>query len=212
MAIRLIECHRVLKQKGSLYLHCDPTMSHYLKITLDCIFKSENFRNEIIWHYQTGGASKTAFARKHDVILFYSKSNDYIFNADDIHIPRSEKSLKRAKNPKGARISVDNNTKIANDVFTDIQALNPMAKERSGYPTQKPVKLLERIIKASSNENDILLDPFCGSGTSCIAAENLNRQWIAVDISQKAYEMVKERLESDNIWFSVDAPKRSDIS
>ena len=166
MAIRLIECHRILKHTGSLYLHCDPTMSHYLKITLDCIFGEGNFRNEIIWHYQTGGASKKTFARKHDIILFYSKSDQYIFNADQVHIPRTPEVLRRIATGSENATRAGTATKVANDVFVDIQALNAMAKERTGYPTQKPLELLDRIIRASTREGDVVLDPFCGGATT----------------------------------------------
>ncbi len=223
MAIRLIECHRILKNTGSLYLHCDPTMSHYLKILLDCIFGDNNFINEIVWCYQTGGAGKRSFARKHDILLFYGKSENYVFHADAVHIPRTDKALQRAKNPKGARINYTDTTKTANDFFVDIQALNPMAKERTGYPTQKPLHLLRRIITASSNEGDIVLDPFCGCATTCIAAEQLNRKWIGIDISVKAYDLVCERLAKEvsdtgdilkyknKVYFQTTVPARTDM-
>ena len=205
MAVRLLEMRRLLKSTGSIYLHCDPTASHYLKELMDAIFGHKNFINEIIWHYQTGGASKSWYSKKHDNILFYTMSKKYVFRPHTVQMPRTEKALKRALNPKGARISVDNTEKLPMDVWTDIQALNPVAKERTGYPTQKPLALYERIIKASSNKGDIVLDPFAGCATTCVAAERLGRQWVGIDIWDKAEEVVIDRLEQEGLI----APKYS---
>lgn len=205
MAPRLVELKRVLKPTGSIYLHCDPTASHYLKILMDAVFGADNFINEIVWHYHTGGASKSHYSRKHDIIFFYSKTEDYNFYAERIKIPRTKKALKRAQNPKGARISADDTTKLPEDVF-EIQALNPMSNERLGYPTQKPEELLERIIKASSKEGDIVLDPFCGCGTTIIAAHKLNRRWIGIDITHLAIGLMKHRLQDtygDQVQYEV---------
>lgn len=195
MTLRVTEIFRVLKPTGSFYLHCDPTASHYLKLLLDAIFcaRGGDFKNEIIWHYQTGGASKRHFARKHDVIFFYTKSEKYNFFPDRVKTPRTKKSIKRAQNPAGARISADDTTKLPNDVFL-IQALNPMAKERMGYPTQKPEALLERIIKASSNPGDLVLDAYCGCGTTVAVAERLDRQWIGIDITYHSISLILKRL------------------
>ena len=195
MAIRIYELYRVLKPTGSIYLHCDPTASHYLKLVMDAVFGFNQFQNELIWHYQTGGASKARFSRKHDVILFYTKSQTWEFHGERIAIPRSEKALARARNPKGARIAIDDNIKNPNDVLI-IQQMNPMAKERLGYPTQKPEALLERIIKASSNEGDLVLDPFCGCGTTITVAEKFKRRWIGIDITHLAITLIKHRLEN----------------
>ena len=195
MAVRLFEMHRILKPTGSIYLHCDPTASHYLKMVMDDIFEVDNFQNEIVWHYHTGGASKRRFSKKHDTILFYGRSDKYRFFSERVKVTRTPKSLKRAANPKGARISVSDTDKLAPDVWADIPAINPMAKERTGYPTQKPLKLLDRIIKASSNEGDVVLDPFCGCATACVAAEQLGRQWIGIDISPSAEVITKIRLD-----------------
>lgn len=196
MSIRLIELHRVLKKTGSIYLHCDPTASHYIKLLMDAVFGYENFQNEVVWNYSTGGASKQRYARKHDIILFYSKTERFGFYADRVKVPRSQKSMERAKNPKGARISLKDTMKLASDVFI-IQALNPMAKERLGYPTQKPEALLERILLASSNEGDIVLDPFCGCGTTVAVAEKLNRRWIGIDITHLAINLIEKRLKDN---------------
>ena len=210
MAVRLLEMRRVLKPTGSIYLHCDPTASHYLKAVMDAIFGWKQFRNEIIWHYQTGGAGKQQFSKKHDVILFFSQSDAFNFYPDSIRMPRTEKALTRAKNPKGARISASNKTKLPMDVWIDIQALNPVASERAGYPTQKPLALYERIIKASSNPNDIVLDPFAGCATTLVAAEHLQRQWVGMDIWEGAHRLVESRLQDTTGLFGkvtfTDAP------
>ena len=205
MAVRLLEMRRVLKPTGSIYLHCDPTASHYLKELMDAVFGRKQFRNEIVWCYQTGGASKRWFSKKHDLLLFYSKSSDYRFNADQVRVRRSEKSLKRARNPKGARISAADTTKLATDVWTDIPAMNPMAVERIGYPTQKPLALYEQIIRASSNEGDMVLDPFAGCATTCVAAERLDRQWVGIDIWGKAHEVVLDRLRKEGLLADGDS-------
>jgi DNA modification methylase len=198
MTVRLVELHRVLSPTGSLYLHCDPTASHYLKIILDSIFGPMNFQNEIIWSYQTGGASKKRYARKHDVLLFYTKSGAFTFNSGAIREPRTEKSLKRAQNPNGARISLTDTDKLPTDVF-QIPALNPMAVERLGYPTQKPLALLERIIQASSNPGDLILDPFCGCGTAVAAAEKLGRRWMGIDSSAQAIALTRQRMGLESL-------------
>ena len=194
MGPRLAEMHRLLKETGSLYLHCDPTASHYLKGVMDTIFDVKNYRNEIIWHYHTGGASKRWFPKKHDTILLYSKSDEYRFFPERIRVPRTPKSLKRAANPKGARISADDTHKLAPDVWVDVPALNPMANERLGYPTQKPRALYERMIKASSNEGEIVMDPFAGCGTTLDAAQTLNRAWIGINITNLSLDPMQRRL------------------
>jgi len=221
MAQRIVEMHRVLKSTGSLYLHCDPTASHYLKALLDEIFDKNNFRNEIIWHYRrwTGKAKK--FQSLHDIIFFYTKSDEYTFNEQ--YTPYTEKSLKRKQNYhtriKGDDIfvtSIDEKGVRESDVWTDINILNSQSKERTGYPTQKPLALLHRIIKSSSNEGDIVLDPFCGCATTCVAAQQLNRKWIGIDIAEQAVEVLVERLTDDAGIFkdfvNTDViPQRTDI-
>jgi len=193
MRERVMELYRVLKPTGSFYLHCDWHAGHYLKVMCDEIFGGKNFQNEIIWHYQTGGATKIRYSRKHDNILFYTKGKKWIFNSEVIKIKRTEKSLKRAQTPKGARISKNDIYKNPDDVFI-IPQMNPMAKERLGYPTQKPEALLERIIKASSNKGDLVLDAFCGCGTTMAVSQQLGRRWIGIDISPSAIALVKNRL------------------
>jgi len=205
MAIRLIELHRVLKISGSIYLHCDPTASHYLKIVMDVIFGKENFLNEIIWHYRRWPAKAMRFQRMHDVILFYAKrSGKQIFNVD--YEPLAESTLKADKGlkikniilPDGRRIRGEKSGEASlgvpqSDIFR-ISMISPTSKERLGYPTQKPEALLEKIIKASSNEGDLILDPFCGCGTTVSVAERLNRKWIGIDITMLAINAISSRL------------------
>lgn len=205
IAIRLQELHRVLKSMGSIYLHCDPTASHYLKLVMDAVFGHKNFGNEIVWHYQTGGATKKRYSRKHDILLFFTKGKRWIYNWEEVKIKRTEKALKRAQIPKGARISMNDLYKNLDDVW-EIQQMNPMAKERLGYPTQKPEALLERIIKASSNEENIILDPFCGCGTTIAVAEKLKRKWIGIDITHLAVALMEYRLRDtfgDSVHYEV---------
>ncbi len=178
LAVRLAEMRRVLRNDGSIYVHCDPTSSHYLKQLMDTVFGIGNFRNEIVWAYGLGGSSRQTFSRKHDVILFYSKSDHYTFNK-----PQTPAKSQRLKG----------RMKGETDVW-DIPSLNNMAKERTGYPTQKPLALYERIIEASSNPGDLVLDPFCGSGTTLVAAQRLGRHWIGIDSNASAVETARERL------------------
>ena len=257
MAIRLVEMRRVLRDTGSLYLHCDPTASHYLKLVLDASFGAEGFRNEIVWKRTGAHNSAKRYGPVHDVILYYSKSDRYIWNqqyqaqdeyveqrytyvddrerrfypvrliaagtrkgssgqswrgidvtskgnhwrytiekleeldaAGDIYWPPGG-GLPRlkmyAENAKGS---------LAQDWWDDISAINSQALERLGYPTQKPLALLERIIKASSNEGDLVLDPFCGCGTTISVAEQFNRRWIGIDITHLAITLMRHRLEN----------------
>ncbi len=205
VTIRLMECRRVLKETGSLYLHCDPTMSHYLKILLDCIFGEKNFRNEIVWCYHAGGASKERFSKKHDVLLLYGKdTNKSVHNI--LRIPyRDVYAYQDNHNPKLGVYHPEG--KMMHD-WWEIPVISSQAKERTGYPTQKPLALLERIIKASSNKGDAVLDPFCGCATTCVAAEKLGRAWIGIDISVRAYELVKIRIKKEavrpDVLFDVD--------
>ena len=198
MTERLLLMKRVLKETGSIYLHCDPTASHYLKIIMDGIFGRHNFVNEIIWHYQTGGASQRHFSKKHDILLFFVKNREmYYFNPREILMERTKKSLERARNPKGARINASSTHKLPMDVWIDIQALNPMAKERMGYPTQKPLELLNRIIQASCPGGGIVLDPFCGCGTTLESAIGKGKKWIGIDISNNATDIIQRRIEKN---------------
>ena len=218
MAQRIIEMYRVLKATGSLYLHCDPTASHYLKILLDGVFGENRFVNEIIWHYTSGGAGKKWFARKHDIILLYSKTDKYYFNQQKYkrYLDKSKGYDPRIEYFKDEETGRDYRLNIMPDVWTDIGIISPNGFERLGYPTQKPLKLLERIIQTSSKEGDIVLDPFCGCATACVAAQKLQRRWLGIDIEEKATDILIQRLGDDAGLFSDfihrnDAPQRTDI-
>ena len=190
MAPRLVELRRVLKPTGSLYLHCDPTASHSLKLLLDAVFGAANFQNEFIWYYSGGGASKRRWARKHDVLLFYTKSDAWTFNADAVRTPYKWTRGQLRADGTGRDLSKG---KLADDVW-EHHSLMPWAAERLGYPTQKPLALLDRIVAASSNPGDVVLDPFCGCGTTIDAAQELGRQWIGIDITHLAIGLIKHRL------------------
>ncbi|MGU9963517.1 MAG: DNA methyltransferase [Candidatus Halichondribacter symbioticus] len=297
MAIRLIECHRILKSTGSIYLHCDPTMSHYLKLLMDCIFDEKNYQNEVTWKRTSAHNDPKRFGRITDIIFFYTKSDDYYF--DTVYLPYDQSYIDnsfRNKDERGAYKSQDltgpgvnkqdprwrdyhpsdsgrswsvpkrivkqilgdksaddlttaqkldllydngyidfskNGTPRfrsylddlsgvpAQSLWTDINPLSSHAKERTGYPTQKPLVLLERIIAASSPAGGIVLDPFCGCATTCVASEKLGRSWVGVDVSIKAYELVKERMKKEverkdelfkeEVDFQTDPPVRTDM-
>lgn len=256
MTQRLIELRRVLKPTGSLYLHCDPTASHYLKVVLDTIFGPENFRGEITWKRTTAHNDPKRPGRIHDVLLFYTKSDIYTWNK--VYTPYSRTYIEshyRRVDDQGRRYRLDNLTAPAHgstsgqyewhgkrppqgrmwslsqdkmdavfaagrvrftrngmpefiryldempgvplqDVWDDIPPVNSMAEERLGYPTQKPVGLLERVISASSNPGDVVLDPFCGCGTAIYAAQKLERQWIGIDVTHLAVSIMKNRLKT----------------
>jgi len=193
MAPRLVEMRRVLKTTGSIYLHCDPTASHYLKVLMDAVFGAKHYLNEIIWSYSLGGVGKRWFGRKHDVIFFYSKSKKYSFYPERVRIPRSDEVLRRIETGSEKATRSKGKDKLPLDVW-EIQALNAMSKERLGYPTQKPLELLERVVAASSNEGDVVMDPFCGCGTAIVAAEKLKRKWIGIDITHLAIGLMRHRL------------------
>jgi DNA modification methylase len=273
MANRLVELHRVLKSTGSLYLHCDPTASHYLKIVLDAIFGLQNFRNEIIWKRQSAHSdAKTKFSDVADIILFYAKSKetkfipqyaeydpDYVqkfYRFDDkdnrglyqladmaspnprpnmmyewmgfpfpakgwryqretmqklhdegrVWYPRkSDGDFDFSKRPRLKRYLNEQEGSIVTNIWIDIQSLHDVSDERLGYPTQKPLSLLERIIQASSNEGNTVLDPFCGCGTAVHAAQTLKREWIGIDITHLAISLIEKRMKDafPNISFEV---------
>ena len=281
MAVRLLEMRRVLKDTGSIYLHCDPTASHYLKLLMDSIYGDRNFRSEIIWKRTTahndGAQGRRQHGRVHDVLFFYTKSDQWTWNTiytdyEPEYVARfsliepetnRRYTLDNLTGPGGAskgnpqyavmgitrywRYSEERMQQLIaagrivqsrpgavprykryldempglplQDSWADIAPINSQAKERIGYPTQKPLALLERIIKASSNEGDVVLDPFCGCATACVAADNLGRRWIGIDISPKAVELVNMRLQEamgdlfHNRWFTArtDIPVRTDI-
>lgn len=225
MKERIFELHRVLKDAGSFYLHCDWHASHYLKVTCDNIFGYNNFRNEIIWHYRRWTNVQKQFQKMHDVILFYAKTDDNIFNPIEVEISDSQKNkfqrgydtnvihtkdkitkqiiIYDIEKVKKARINISEYDNVVNreapKVFSPdvwiMPPINSQAKERMGYPTQKPEKLIERIILASSNKNDLILDPFCGCGTTIAVAQRLGRKWIGIDVSPSACKLMKLRVE-----------------
>ena len=259
MSVRLIELHRVLKDTGSIYLHCDPTASHYIKLILDGIFGASEFENEIIWRRGTPrGHAFTRYASSHDVIFYYAKGEVATWNAEsavvkydleDLDVKTDEKyslrdtdgrryQLTSLLNPNPNRPNLsyeflgvrrvwrwtrarmeeayaaglvvqprpggvprfkryldEQKGKPIGDIWDDIHPINSQAQERLGYPTQKPLALMERIISASSNEGDLVLDPFCGCGTTVHAAQKLKLQWIGIDVTHLAIALIERRLK-----------------
>ena len=199
MAERLIEIHRVLKPTGSVYLHCDATASHYLKVMLDAIFGTENFRNEVIWRIGWVSGFKTqkrGWIRNHDTLLYYTKTPaaQKVFNKEYLPYPPGYVRRDGSK-PKGKGIPIEDTWNCHSGDRLDSIMIKSFSTEKLGYPTQKPLALLERIVKACSNEGDLILDPFCGCGTTLHAAQKLNRRWLGMDISYGAINVVKERLQ-----------------
>lgn len=203
MTPRLVELHKKLKPSGSIYLHCDPTASHYLKLVMDAIFGVINFRNEIIWHYRKWPTGRRQFQRNHDVILFYSasQSRDRVLN--ELYMERAASTLRRfgtariisGHDAEGRRVpsqtANEESVGVRQDDVWDIRRVPPI---KQLFPTQKPEKLLERIILASSNEGDTVLDPFCGCGTTIVEAQRLRRNWIGIDITHLAIGLIEFRL------------------
>ena len=207
---RLEECKKVLKNTGSVFLHCDRSASHYLRISLDKVFGAENFQSEIIWSYKRWSNAKKGLLNAHQVIFFYSKTKDFKFNpvytdySPTTNLDQIFQKRMRDKNGKTVyKTSKNGNTELIkekkgvplSDVW-EIPYLNPKAKERVGYPTQKPILLLERIIELVTDEGDTVLDPFCGSGTTLVASQFLKRKYIGLDQSDEAIELSRKRLEN----------------
>jgi len=215
---RLIEMHRVLKSTGSIYLQMDTRINHWLRILMDDVFGYKNIVNEIIWNYSVGGKGNTCFAKKHDVIYFYSKTKKYVFNYKDIKVPLSPNKHDKKGIDYGGRNGIDENGKryvdkwgtgrkklyryylddgkIPEDVWNDINTLHHRTDEYVDYTTQKPKALIERIIKASSNEGDTVADYYLGSGTTAVVCKELNRNFIGCDINPKAIEITNARLDA----------------
>jgi len=213
MAPRLVELQRKLKLTGSIYLHCDPTASHYLKMLMDAVFGGINFCNEIVWHYRKWPAGKYTFQRNHDIILFYSKSQNRKRTFNQLYMDRAASTLKRFGTAKivsgfdedGNRLPSKTEEKDSAGVRQDdVWEIGRVPPIKQLFPTMKPEALLERIITASSNEGDIILDPFCGCGTTVIAAQNLKRHWIGVDITHLAITLIKHRLA--DTWADYKEP------
>lgn len=205
----LLECKRILKQTGSIFLHCDKAASHYLRVSLDKTFGDKNFQSEIIWSYKRWSNSKKGLLNSHQTIYFYSKTKEFKFNpvfkdyAATTNVDQILQDRQRTKNGKSVYKKDENGNIVLgkekkgvplSDVW-EIPYLNPKAKERVGYPTQKPVLLLQQILEFSTNENDLVVDPFNGSGTTCVAAKSMNRNFIGIDMSPDAVELAKQRLE-----------------
>ena len=216
MSIRIMEMRRLLKPDGSIYLHCDPTASHYLKLLMDSIFGKANFRNEIVWAYTGPSNTRRWFPRKHDVILFYANSDDAAFNRNAVRVPYVKLDTGKTQGIFKQAARLNEEGKVVEDWWSDITPVARLKKERTGYPTQKPLALLHRAIKASSNQGDMVLDPFCGCATTCIAAQQLQRDWVGIDISEKAADLVKSRLREEVALtyqgaHRTDIPKRTDL-
>lgn len=204
MAPRLVELRSKLKDSGSIYLHCDPTASHYLKMLMDAIFGAKQFLNEIIWYYRGAGVPKTAWARRHDVILWYAKKDgQQYFNPDPVRREYAAATKDRFSHTiNNVRGGVDFGPQQLNplgkhpdDVFTHIQPIAPSAKVRLGYPTQKPESLLAELIKSSCPPGGVVMDPFCGCGTTISAAQELGHEWIGIDVTHLAINLIKYRLQ-----------------
>jgi site-specific DNA-methyltransferase (adenine-specific) len=193
LELRVRAMHSLLAPRGVFLLHLDWHAVHYAKVLCDNIFGTDRFQNELIWYYQTGGASKDRFSRKHDTVLLYSKADQFHFDGKSVSIPRTPKAMKRAACPTGARIQITDTHKNPDDVLV-VPALNPMARERNGYPTQKPVALLETLIKALCPPRGTVADLFCGSGTTLVAAQRLGRRWFGCDVNPAAVKLARQRL------------------
>lgn len=201
MYSRLLLLKPLLHSTGSIFLHCDPHQSHHLRALLDEIFGEKQFRNEIIWHYTGGGRTKKYFSRKHDTIFWYSKSDKWIFNIDAVRVPYAETSgyAKTGIRSKTGKVYLPHPKGKPVDDTWDIPIINPMSAERNGYPTQKPRRLLDRIILGCSNPNDLVLDPFIGSGTSAESALINQRRFIGIDANINSVHCTIQRLFQKNI-------------
>ena len=273
MAVRLIEMERILKPTGSIYLHCDPTASHYLKLMLDTIFGGENYRNEIVWKRTSSHNDAKRFGKIHDIIFYYAKSakavsftpiyvdysEDYLnekfkqdengrwYKLENMTAPyrggsggrflfhgkvpgptrmwsKNEKTMERLWQEGRIKTGRDGKPRLdglieyldekegmpVQDWWDDILRVGNTSKERLGYPTQKPIALLDRIIEASSNEGDIVFDPFCGCATTLVAADRLERQWAGIDLSPLAVKLVNERISEDRgaLWGGANVVDR----
>ena len=230
MAARLLEMRRLLKPTGSIWLHCDPTMSHYLKLAMDAIFGRWQCRNEVIWQRSTASGGKAGgrtFVPGHDVLLYFTAGPTFTHHRQYMaytaayvaqRFKHTDESGRRYRlQLKNRRQYLDESKgKPVSDIWTDTHPINPMAKEKTGYPTQKPLALLERIIRACSDGGGMVLDPFCGCATTMVAADGLGRSWAGIDISPKAVELVTRRIKQHQGLFRKivhreDIPRRTDL-
>ncbi len=195
MKERMLEMHRILKPTGVLFLHCDHHASHYLKVMMDDIFTPRRFQNELVWCYRGGGVPKTAWSRKHDTIFFYSKGDAWHFEPQYVGYSESTRQVtsRTGRRVNQTEIDLERGAHMP-DWWTDINSLQTWDRERLGYPTQKPEALLERILTSCSREGDVVLDPFCGCGTAVVVAEKMRRQWVGIDISPTAVNIMHQRL------------------
>ncbi|MCY4465365.1 MAG: DNA methyltransferase [Chloroflexi bacterium] len=222
MGVRLMEMHRVLRHDGSIYVHCDHTAHAWLKCLMDAVFGRNNFRNEVVWGYRTQGVAMRWWPRKHDTLLFYTKGDAWTFHPQ-MERQIYKKPFRHTKRDADGNYYVDTYRRDVWD-HDETRPTISQSPERTGYPTQKPLALYERIIAASSNKDDMVLDPFCGCATTPVAAERLKRQWVGMDIWDGALDVVKERMERDTILrsdasnhvtlpqvhYETTAPRRSD--
>ena len=221
MAVRLIEMKRILRKSGSIYLHCDDTAGAHLRLLMDAIFGTKQFVNKIVWCYSGPGNVRKSFPKKHDTLLFYTNGGDYVFNPvftpySSARVMGSPSSLATGKRTREEVESLNETYlkrgKKIEDWWADIPSGGHIPKkERTGYPTQKPLALLERVIKASSNPGDLVFDPFCGCATTLVAADRLGRGWAGCDVSDKAAELVVQRIKQDQPRLLRDVHHRSDI-
>jgi DNA modification methylase len=208
MMPRLQQCHRLLARHGTLYVHLDWHVSHYIRIQLDTIFGGDNFLNEIIWHYRTGGVAQRWFGRKHDTILAYAKeTGQHVFNIQREGQFRTDglkydEEGRPYKSTTKGRVYFNADGPALTDVW-DMPFLSTVSRERAGWPTQKPLALLERIIQASSRPGDLVADFFCGSGTTLVAAQRMGRRWLGCDESETAVEIARRRLAESHAALSL---------
>ena len=214
MTQRLIRMKEILKDSGSIYFHCDPKASHYIKVIMDGVFGRKNFINEIIWYYPNASRGKKKLANSHDVIFWYGKTKNYFFNRDKVLVP-FRSSMTEWRYSKGGQAGKPMPKGKTPDDVIEMPSLNAMANERLGYQTQNPLALLKKLIETASHDGDIVMDIFCGCGTTVEAAYTLDRKWIGIDISGNAIDEIKgriktrcsERVEYDLIEGSPDTVK-----
>ena len=203
LGVRVLEMHRILRDDGSIYLHIDSTAHAYVKALMDAIFGAKNFRNEIVWRIGWVSGYKTqkrGWIRNHDTLLYYVMSDKANQRFNKEYLPYPPGYLRRDGNPpKGKGIPIEDTWNCSAGDILDSIMIKSFSTEKTGYPTQKPLALYERIIKASSNPGDMVLDPFCGCATTPVAAERLGRQWVGMDIWDGAYQVVLDRLATEGL-------------